>query len=93
MVESEEEEEEDELSDEEIDRQRQTLHQKVLNRNEEEVCFKLRFSRDVLLMVPKVFTTVCFVVQEVEVLDKEEEGLSPEESTSESSVYEEYTGW
>jgi hypothetical protein len=29
----------------------------------------------------------------VEVLDKEEEGLSPEESTSESSEYEEYTGW
>lgn len=59
MVESEEEEEEDELSDEEIDRRRQTLRQKVLNRNEEEeVCFKLHFSRDVLLMLLKVFTTV-----------------------------------
>jgi hypothetical protein len=33
-----------------------------------------------------------FVVQEVEVLDKEEEGRSPEESASESSEYEEYTG-
>ena len=32
-------------------------------------------------------------MQEVEVLDKEEEGLSPEESTSELSEYEEYTGW
>lgn len=64
MAESEEEEEEDELSDEEIERRRHTLRQKVLNRNEDE---------------------------EVEVLDKEEEGLSPEESTSESSEYEEYT--
>jgi len=58
MVESEEEEEEDELSDEEIDRRRQTLRQKVLNRNEEEVCFKLRFSCDVLLLLLKVFSTV-----------------------------------
>ena len=40
-----------------------------------------------------MFSVLCFVVQEVEVLDKEEEGLSPEESTSESSEYEEYTGW
>ena len=33
-----------------------------------------------------------FILQEVEVLDKEEEGRSPEESVSESSEYEEYTG-
>ncbi|XP_069680717.1 microfibrillar-associated protein 1 [Periplaneta americana] len=64
LAESEEEEEEDELSDEEIERRRLTLRQKVLNRKEDE---------------------------EVEVLDKEEEGRSPEESASESSEYEEYT--
>lgn len=57
MVESEEEEEEDELSDEEIDRRRQTLRQKVLNRNEEEVCFELRFSCGVLMLL-KVVSTV-----------------------------------
>ena len=32
------------------------------------------------------------MLQEVEVLDKEEEGRSPEESVSESSEYEEYSG-
>lgn len=37
--EEEEEEEEDELSDEEIERRRQTLRQKVLNRKEDEVSF------------------------------------------------------
>jgi len=58
MAESEEEEEEDELSDEEIDRRRQTLRQKVLNRNEEEVCFELCFRCDVLLMLLKVVSTV-----------------------------------
>lgn len=58
MMESEEEEEEDELSDEEIDRRRQTLRQKVLNRNDEEVCFDLCFSCDVLLMLLKVVSTV-----------------------------------
>jgi hypothetical protein len=57
MVESEEEEEEDELSDEEIDRRRQTLRQKVLNRNEEEVCSELCFSCDVLMLL-KVVSTV-----------------------------------
>ena len=58
MVESEEEEEEDELSDEEIDRRRQTLRQKVLNRNDEEVCFELCFSCDVLLVLLKVVSIV-----------------------------------
>lgn len=58
MVESEEEEEEDELSDEEIDRRRQTLRQKVLNRNDEEVRSELCFSCDVLLMLLKVVSTV-----------------------------------
>ncbi|PNF18325.1 Microfibrillar-associated protein 1 [Cryptotermes secundus] len=64
MDESEEEEEEDELSDEEIERRRQMLREKVLNHKEDE---------------------------EVEVLDKEEEGHSPDESASESSEYEEYS--
>lgn len=61
---SEEEEEEDELSDEEIERRRLALRQKVLE-NKEEI--------------------------EMEVLDKEDEGHTPEESAEESSEYEEYT--
>jgi microfibrillar-associated protein 1 len=89
MAESEEEEEEDELSDEEIERRRQTLRQKVLNHKEEEVCF----TSGCLYCVVEVWHyCVVLVVQEVEVLDKEEEGHSHEESASESSEYEEYTG-
>lgn len=89
MAESEEEEEEDELSDEEIERRRQTLRQKVLNHKEEEVCF---ISGCLYCIVECWHYCMFLVVQEVEVLDKEEEGHTPEESASESSEYEEYTG-
>lgn len=39
-----------------------------------------------------MLTDLSIVVQEVEVLDKEDEGHTPEESAEESSEYEEYTG-